>query len=218
MERIDMEGQVATAKVLAMLLSAIPSTARGPAQIVMFDIHALPERFYFSDQVIPRLESAIPLLVKEIFTLSDEVQSNLSIAFPDEGAFKRFHPMFEDFPTILCTKVRDGDQRIVSVKEGDTFGRHVIIIDDLIQTGGTLRNCAKVLQKKGALSVNAFVTHAVFPNESWKAFTDGEVKLDNFWITDSIPHAKMIAQHRPFKLLSLCDAISETLLSYDLKE
>ena len=41
-------------QVLATLLSAIPCTARGPAQIVMFDIHALPERFYFSDQVIPR--------------------------------------------------------------------------------------------------------------------------------------------------------------------
>ncbi|XP_071502479.1 uncharacterized protein [Diadema setosum] len=219
MERVDMEGQIATAKVLAMLLSAIPSTARGPAQIVMFDIHALPERFYFSDQVIPRLESAIPLLIKEIMAMPDDIQANLSIAFPDEGAYKRFHPMFEDFPFILCTKIRDGDKRIVSVKEGDTFGRHVIIIDDLIQTGGTLRHCAQVLQHKGALSVNAFVTHAVFPEGSWKLFTEGgPVKFDNFWITDSIPHAVGIARHPPFKLLSLRDAISETLLSYDLKE
>nr|XP_054750602.1 uncharacterized protein LOC129256414 [Lytechinus pictus] len=218
MERIDTEGQIATAKVLAMLLSAIPSTARGPAQIVMFDIHALPERFYFSDQVIPRLESGIPLLVKEIFNMPDDIQANLSVAFPDEGAYKRFHQMFEDFPSILCTKIRDGDHRIVSIKEGETFGRHVIIIDDLIQTGGTLINCAKVLQKQGALSVNAFVTHAVFPQHSWRRFLEDDVKLDTFWITDSIPHAKHIAQHPPFKLLSLCDAISETLLSYDLKE
>ena len=67
-----------------------------------------------------RLESAVPLLVKEIALLPDAIQSNLSIAYPDEGAYKRFHTLFEeDFPTILCTKVREGDCRIVSVKEGE---------------------------------------------------------------------------------------------------
>jgi len=47
--------QVVTAKCMASLLSIIPFAARGPAQIFIFDIHALQERFYFSDQVIPRL-------------------------------------------------------------------------------------------------------------------------------------------------------------------
>ena len=41
-------------QTLAMLLSAIPLTARGPSQIMVFDIHALQERFYFTDNVIPR--------------------------------------------------------------------------------------------------------------------------------------------------------------------
>ncbi|XP_067667315.1 uncharacterized protein [Haliotis asinina] len=54
MERVDREGQIATAKTLATLLSAIPLTSKGPAQIIIFDIHALQERFYFSDNVIPR--------------------------------------------------------------------------------------------------------------------------------------------------------------------
>ncbi|XP_022088861.1 ribose-phosphate pyrophosphokinase 4-like isoform X2 [Acanthaster planci] len=221
MERVDTEGQVATAKVLAMMLSSIPSTAHGPAQIVIFDIHALQERFYFSDTIIPRLESAIPLLHREMLKLPHDVKFNLAIAFPDEGAHKRFHGMFEDFPLITCIKVRNGDKRVVTIKEGEAKDQHIIIIDDLVQSGGTLRNCARALLEKGAASVSAFVTHAVFPQNSWRAFTTAEaaassVKFEHFWITDSIPHARTIAEHAPFKLLSLCDVISETLLGYDL--
>ena len=63
-----------------------------------------------------RLETAIPLLLREVTLLSRE--NAVSIAFPDEGAFKRFHSMFTAFPTITCTKKRDGGMRIVKVKDG----------------------------------------------------------------------------------------------------
>lgn len=42
---------------------------------------------------------------------------------------------------IVCNKVREGDQRIVRLKEGDPKGRHVVIVDDLVQSGGTLIEC-----------------------------------------------------------------------------
>lgn len=214
MEREETEGQVATAKTLAILLSTVPLTARGPSQIMVFDIHALQERFYFTDNVIPRLETAIPLLLREIMMLSKD--NAISIAFPDDGAFKRFHTMFKSFPTITCTKIRDKDHRIVKVKDGDPAGHHVIIVDDLVMTGGTLVECAKALLSAGAVKISAYVTHAVFPKDSWKLFTDCEVPFSKFYITDSIPHATSIAQYSPFKLLSLCDSISETLLGFDL--
>lgn len=78
--------------------------------------------FFFSQvsrhfSFIFRLETAIPLLLREIMTLSRD--NAISIAFPDEGAFKRFHTMFTSFPTITCTKIRDGDKRIVRVKDGN---------------------------------------------------------------------------------------------------
>jgi phosphoribosylpyrophosphate synthetase len=60
MERVDQDGQIATAATLAKMVSNVPMTLSGPAQIILFDIHALQERFYFSDQVIPRLESGVP--------------------------------------------------------------------------------------------------------------------------------------------------------------
>lgn len=214
MERIDNEGQVATAKTLATLLSSIPLTTKGPAQIMIYDIHALQERFYFSDTVIPRLESAIPLIKRELDQLPDS--SDIAYGFPDDGAYKRFHNYFPEELTIVCSKNRIGSARIVTVKDGDPSGKHVVIIDDLVQTGGTLRECAKALVSKGAKKVSAFVTHPVFPKESWKNFTNCEPQFEHFWITDSIPHAVEISQIRPFHLLSLCDSISESLLGYDL--
>ena len=46
---------------------------------------------------------------------------------------------------MICTKVRDGDKRIVRLKEGERRGRHVVIVDDLVQSGGTLIECQKLL-------------------------------------------------------------------------
>jgi ribose-phosphate pyrophosphokinase len=218
MERIDLEGQVATAKTLSVILSDIPPTARGPTQIMIFDIHALQERFYFSRTVIPRLETAIPLLVREI-----EVHfagRHIQIAFPDDGAFKRFGRLFpEDWPTVVCAKQRaGGDKRIVKIKEGHPEGADVVIVDDLVQSGGTLLEAGKVIEAAGASSVSAFVTHAVFPNQSWKKFTSSEHKFANFWITDSIPHAREISKHEPFRLLGLAPIIADSLLGFDLKQ
>ncbi|ELU04358.1 hypothetical protein CAPTEDRAFT_18492 [Capitella teleta] len=201
---------------LATLLSGTPFTSRGPSQVMIFDIHALQERFYFSDTVIPRLESAIPLLQIELAKL----QGPIAIAFPDEGAFKRFHSMFpEDSNVIVCTKIRDGRKRYVKIRDGNVTGNHVVIVDDLVQTGGTLIECAKVLLAGGASKISAYVTHPVFPAESWRKFTDHkDVAFDSFWITDSVPHATSIAQHAPFKLLSLSTAIASILLGYDLRQ
>ena len=77
----------------------------------------------------------------------------------------------------------------------------------------------QVLHKDGASKISMFVTHPVFPNQSWRRFTPEDsppVQFDNFWITNSIPHALEIVQHPPFKLISLCDVIADSLLGYDL--
>jgi phosphoribosylpyrophosphate synthetase len=139
LERMEDEGDIATAFTLARILSNIPISRGGPTSLVIFDIHALQERFYFGDNVLPCFESGIPLLKHRLHQLPDA--NNISIAFPDEGAWKRFHKQLQHFPTIICTKVRDGNNRIVRLKEGEPQGRHVVIVDDLVQSGGTLTEC-----------------------------------------------------------------------------
>ena len=67
----------------------------------------------------PRLESAIPLILRE---MKKPDLTNVSVAFPDEGAFKRFHSMFEkDFPLITCIKIREEGRRSVKIKEGRPY-------------------------------------------------------------------------------------------------
>lgn len=76
----------------------------------------------------------------------------------------------------------------------------------------------QALKSAGAKCVSAYVTHAVFPNDSWRHFVDTkDVCFQNFWITDSIPHANEIAKHPPFQMLSLGPVIADVLLRHDLK-
>lgn len=213
MERVDEEGQIATAMSLARLLSSIPPLGEGPAKLLIYDIHALCERFYFGDNIIPMFETAIPLIIHQIKTTHKH--EDVAIAFPDEGAVKRFGGQFSEFDVITCSKVRgEGGKRIVTVKEGEPAGRHIFIIDDLVQTGGTLIECKNALLKQGATEVSAYVTHAIFPEDSWKRFTDpADAKpFKHFYITDSCPGvAAALKDKRPFSVLPLAGPISAFL-------
>ncbi|KAL6566523.1 ribose phosphate diphosphokinase subunit prs3 [Orobanche gracilis] len=244
-ERMEDEGDVATAFTLARILSNIPISRGGPTSLVIFDIHALQERFYFGDNVLPCFESGIPLLLNRLQQLPDS--DNITLAFPDDGAWKRFHKQLQHFPmgckgpsrvchcqtqarslfaeleldsfgnSIVCAKVREGDQRIVRIKEGDPEGRHVVIVDDLVQSGGTLAECQRVLAKHGAVKISAYVTHGIFPNKSWERFKhdeggNPEIGMTYFWITDSCPETvKKVKHRRPFEVLSLAAAIASAL-------
>jgi len=206
MERVDRDGQIATAATLAKMVSSVPMTLSGPAQIVIFDIHALQERFYFSDQVIPRLESGVPLLCDKLHQLD-----NPAVAFPDEGALKRFGRWFEAYPLIVCHKVREGQERRISVREGRPNDRHVVIVDDLAMSGGTLLECRRALRESGARAVSAYVTHAVFPQGAWRKFR--QAGFDRFWVTDSVPRqAEILAGQSPFEVLSLDKTITDLLI------
>ncbi|XP_022739765.1 ribose-phosphate pyrophosphokinase 4 isoform X1 [Durio zibethinus] len=213
-ERMEEEGDVATAFTMARILSNIPISRGGPTSLVIYDIHALQERFYFGDHVLPLFETGIPLLKLRLHQLPDA--DNIVVAFPDDGAWKRFHKLLDHFPMVICTKVREGDKRIVRLKEGNPANCHVVIVDDLVQSGGTLIECQKVLVAHGAAKVSAYVTHGVFPKRSWERFTkknDGSEKgFTFFWITDSCPHTvKAIENTAPFEVLSLAGSIAEAL-------
>ncbi|RVW39598.1 Ribose-phosphate pyrophosphokinase 4 [Vitis vinifera] len=142
-ERMEEEGDVATAFTMARILSNIPISRGGPTSLVIYDIHALQERFYFSDHVLPLFETGIPLLKQRLHQLPDT--DNVVVAFPDDGAWKRFHKQLDHFPMVVCAKVREGDKRIVRLKEGNPAGCHVVIVDDLVQSGGTLIECQVIV-------------------------------------------------------------------------
>jgi ribose-phosphate pyrophosphokinase len=213
-ERVEREGEIATAVTLARILSNIPPSRGGPCSTLIFDIHALQERFYFGDNILPCFESGIPLLLNRLAQCEDA--ENIVIAYPDEGAWKRFHGFFKGMEEVVCTKVRDGDKRMVKLKEGEPAGRHVVIVDDLVQSGGTLIECQKLLSRLGAVKVSAYCTHGVFPGNSWKRFTAssgaGGQGFHKFFLTDSCPGTvKAVEGTEPFEILSLARPIAEAL-------
>jgi phosphoribosylpyrophosphate synthetase len=208
MERVVREGQVATAATFAHMFSSLPSCGR-PTRLMVYDLHTLQNRFYLHGNAVASLQTAIPILKRRL------MESDINcVAFPDDGAAKRFASFFEDMDleVIICGKTRgEGELRSVTIQDGDAEGRHIVIVDDLVQTGGTLFETGKVLKEAGALTVNAFVSHAVFPNQSWRRFTTGGDRccFDKFWVTNSIP---TVTNHLPvedgvFEVLDLMDLI-----------
>jgi len=91
----------------------------------------------------------------------------------------------------------------------------VVIVDDLVQTGGTLAEAAKVIKEQEALSVSAYCTHGVFPKNSSNRFLPGgeyEEAFQNFWITNSIPSvSSQLKDKGPFKVIDLAPLYQDIL-------
>jgi phosphoribosylpyrophosphate synthetase len=165
------------------------------------------------------MNTAIPLLRHALE--HDAKGREIAIAFPDEGAKKRFGALFpKEFHTIICAKVRgENDTRIVKITEGEARDKFCIVVDDLAQSGGTLIECKDALFAEGAKEVAAFVTHAMFPNDSWRKFLpDAPTKtkpFTSFYLTNSIPTtAAKVNGVAPFKVLSLADDIIRSVFTF----
>lgn len=164
--------------------------------------------------VLPLCLSAIPWFVDHLRSHPEEYPENqISIAFPDDGACKRFERFFKGYDIIVCSKVRVGKERLITIKEGEPGGKHVIIVDDLVQSGGTILSCEKVLKKAGAIRVSAYVTHAIFPGDSWRNFLDSG--FHRFFVTDSCPlTVQKLEGQGPFIVLPLAPVISAAIDKY----
>lgn len=211
MERVTREGEVATANTYSQLLSNLPSCGR-PNRLMVYDLHTLQNRFYFHGNTIATLQTTIPLLLKELQNSDIDC-----IAFPDDGAAKRFGHMFKGFgEVVVCGKIREGDARRISIQDGDPRGKNVLIVDDLVQSGGTLYECGVALKEKGATKVNAFVAHGVFPKDSWMRFAKGGDRccFEKFYLTNSIPTTtKALPQNDVFVVIDIMEQIVEDLVS-----
>ena len=191
MERVDEEGILATGDTMANIISScMESSKEGKPTIHIYDIHTLQNRFIGFDynKVQVKLHSGIPLLKN--FIGSDSI-----IVFPDDGAYKRFGKDFNTYKIIVCSKVRDGGKRNITIKDKINFPLdetkldldkiEVVIVDDLVQSGGTLIECKKALNKLSYNKISAYATHSVFPNNGWKKIIDNG--FCHFYTTNSVP-------------------------------
>lgn len=121
------------------------------------------------------------------------------------------------YEIVTCGKTRDGDKRVVYIQEGNPRDKNVLIVDDLVQTGGTLYESGITLKSLGANEVNCFVAHGVFPNESWKRFMKSGDRgcFNKFYLTNSIPTVtRTLPKDDVFHVLDLTDKVVEDLDKY----
>eukprot|EP00929_Paragymnodinium_shiwhaense_P106105 TRINITY_DN7123_c0_g1_i1.p1 TRINITY_DN7123_c0_g1~~TRINITY_DN7123_c0_g1_i1.p1 ORF type:complete len:637 (+),score=110.72 TRINITY_DN7123_c0_g1_i1:85-1995(+) len=218
MERYLQPGRVAAANTTAKLLSQLPPTGGSRTRVMIYDIHALPTQYFFQGSCAATLHTAGTLVIDKINSMDAGARIDC-IAFPDDGAAKRFSKFFsramKGVEIVTCNKVRtQNNQRVVVVSDGDPTDKHVLIVDDLIQTGGTMYECAAKLKAAGAKSVTGYVTHAVFPGESWKRFLRGGDRgiFERFWLTSSNPAVcKQIPGGDVFEIIDLAPRVARDL-------
>jgi len=216
MERVTKEGVIATANTTARLFNNLPSVGK-PTRVMVYDLHTLQNRFFFGNSALATLHTTFPLLIQKML---DEKIINC-VAFPDDGAEKRFGHFFKEaFPKmklITMGKKRspdNPDKREIVIKNGDPECCNVVIVDDLVRSGGTLAEAGKVLKMRGASSVTAFVSHASFPNEAWKKFLPGgkyEGVFNKFWVTNSNPTVSDQLPREHFEILDIFPQVLKDL-------
>ena len=173
------------AKMVANLLQAA-----GATRIVTMDLHADQIQGFFEKPVDHLYASTIFLPYIQELNLN-----NITIASPDMGGSKRAYAYskFLESEVVICYKQRK-KANVISHMEliGDVKGRNVIIVDDMVDTAGTLTKAADLMMEKGALSVRAICTHAVLSGEAYNRIENS--KLEELIITDTIPLKKQISK------------------------
>lgn len=165
-------------KMVANLLEAA-----GCDRVMTADLHADQIQGFFDFPVDHIYASS--LFVPYLTSLKIE---DLSIAAPDMGGAKRANAYARvlECPLIICHKSREKANVVGSMTAiGDVEGKNVVIIDDMVDTAGTLTKAADMLIEKGAKSVRALATHPVLSGAAYERIADS--KLMELVVTDTIP-------------------------------
>ena len=138
---------------------------------------------------------------------------NLAIAAPDMGGAKRAnaYARYLQCPVIICHKSREKANVVGSITAiGDVVGKNVVIVDDMIDTAGTLAKAANVLKEMGAASVRACATHAVFSGPAYDRIA--ESALEEVIVSDTIPLSNDPAKDKSkITVLSMTDIFADII-------
>ena len=166
------------AKLVANMLHAA-----GCDRVMTCDLHADQIQGFFDFPVDHIYASAVFLPYLKSLNIE-----NLAIAAPDMGGAKRAnaYARYLECPVIICHKSREKANVVGSITAiGDVAGKNVVIVDDMIDTAGTLAKAANVLKEMGALSVRACATHPVFSGPAYDRIAESE--LEEVIVADTIP-------------------------------
>ena len=187
----------------AKLIAKLIETA-GATRIITMDLHADQIQGFFEKPVDHLFASTIFLPYIESLKLS-----NLTIASPDMGGSKRAYAYskFLTCDVVICYKQRE-KANVISHMEliGDVKGKNVILVDDMVDTAGTLTKAADLMKERGALSVRAICTHALLSGDAYEKIEQSQ--LEELIVTDSIPPK---VSHPKVKVLSCAPLFAEVM-------
>ena len=189
------------AKLVANLLHAA-----GCDRVMTSDLHADQIQGFFDFPVDHIYASTIFLKY-----LRDLKLENMSIASPDMGGAKRANAYSRilGVPMIICHKSREKANQVGTMTAiGEVEGRNVVIVDDMVDTGGTIAKCSQILMDKGALSVRAVATHPVLSGKAYETIAKSALK--EFIVTDTLPLREDVDTSK-FTVLTVADIFADII-------
>ena len=192
-----------TAKVVADFLSSV-----GVDRVLTVDLHAEQIQGFFDVPVDNCFSSQI--FVEDMLTLN---LKNPCVVSPDMGSVVRARAIAKllnnaDIAIIDKRRPRPNVSEVMNLI-GEVKDRDCIIVDDIIDTGGTLCKAAAALKERGAKTVTAYGTHAVLSGDAYKNVS--ESALDHLVVSDSVPARDNFKKLKSFRQLTLAPMLAEAI-------
>jgi len=192
-----------SAKLVANMI-----TRAGADRVLTLDLHAGQIQGFFdipTDNLF-----AVPVMSRDI--RQNYQPSNVTVVSPDVGGVVRARALAKRLDALLAIvdkrRDRPGESEVMNVI-GDVRGKDCIMIDDIVDSGGTLCNAADALLANGATSVTAYITHGVLSGGAVARITGS--KLKELVITDSIQPTSSVEAAANIRVLPISDLIGEAI-------
>lgn len=192
-----------SAKLVANMI-----TRAGADRVLTLDLHAGQIQGFFdipTDNLF-----AVPVMSRDI--RQKYQPSNVTVVSPDVGGVVRARALAKRLDALLAIvdkrRDRPGESEVMNVI-GDVHGKDCIMIDDIVDSGGTLCNAADALLANGATSVTAYITHGVLSGGAVARITGS--KLKELVITDSIQPTSSVEAAGNIRVLPISDLIGEAI-------
>jgi ribose-phosphate pyrophosphokinase len=179
-------------------------TVAGIDRLITMDLHADQEQGFFNCPVDHLYASSVMMPYIKSLKLK-----NLVMAAPDVGGSKRAsnYAKYLNCPLVLCNKTRKKANEVSDMQIiGDVKGADVVLVDDMVDTAGTITKAADLMMSNGANSVRAIASHCVMSGPASERVQNSA--LEEIVFTDSIPYSQRCAK---VKQISIADLLAETI-------